>query len=209
MTYKALMFDIDGTLTNSQPIYTIVMRQVLSEYGHDFTDAQALTTFPMAAEQAMAELGIDANDFDHFQTRYEAVMSEHFKDIQLYPGIEALFQRLPKSLALGIVTSQRRTEMEAGMQPHVAIMSKLAVTISADDTPKRKPDPLPLLTALSRVNVAPEDALFIGDSRSDEQTAAAANVDFGLAVWGMDPNANHQQVAHRFNHPDDILALFN
>ncbi len=208
MTYQALMFDIDGTLTNSLPAYTRVMRQVLKEYGLSFNEEQAQRTFPMAAEQAMADLGVAADEFDHFQARYEAVMADHFQDIQLYPGIEHLITTLPATVKLGIVTSQRRNEMEAGMQPHQAMMAKMAVTIGADDTPKRKPDPLPLLTALERVHVAPENALFIGDSLSDEQTAKAANVDFGLAVWGMDPNADHQQVAHRFDHPDDIGRLF-
>jgi len=59
------------------------------------------------------------------------------------------------------------------------------------------------------VHVKPENALFIGDSLSDEQTAHAANVDFGLAVWGMDKNADHQHVAYRFEQPLDILELFN
>ena len=207
MTYQAIMFDIDGTLTNSQPAYAKVMGQVLSEYGKPFTVADAQATFPMAAEQAMAHLGIAADDFDHFQARYEAVMAEHYQDITLYPGISELLAKLPAHLKLGIVTSQRRNEMETGMAQY-DFMPKLDVTISADDTPKRKPDPLPLLTALERVGVAPDEALFVGDSLSDEQTAAAAHVDFGLAVWGMDPNANHQQTAHRFNQPLDILKLF-
>lgn len=208
LTYQALMFDIDGTLTNSLPAYTRVMRTVLNDYGISFSTEQAQKTFPMAAEQAMAELGIAANEFDRFQARYEAVMADHFQDIELYPGIESLFAKLPQNLKLGIVTSQRRNELEAGMQPHGAtVMARLDVTIGADDTPKRKPDPLPLLTALKRVAVAPENALFIGDSLSDEQTAAAANVDFGLAVWGMDPNAQHQRVAHELHHPEDILKL--
>ena len=207
MTYQALMFDIDGTLTNSQPAYTTVMREVLASYGKPFSSAQAQKTFPMAAEQAMAELGIAPNEFDHFQAQYENVMASHYDEIQLYPGIISLFEQLPAALQLGIVTSQRRTELESGMRAY-PFMMRMAVTISADDTPKRKPDPLPLLTALGKVNVAPQNALFIGDSVSDEQTAQAAKVDFGLAVWGMDPNAQHQDVAHRFNQPADILDLF-
>lgn len=207
MTYQAIMFDIDGTLTNSQPAYAKVMSQVLSEYGKPFSAVDAQATFPMAAEQAMAHLGIDAADFDHFQARYEAVMADHYQDITLYPGIAELMQQLPAALKLGIVTSQRRNEMVSGMAEY-DFMHRLAVTISADDTPKRKPDPLPLLTAIERVGVTPHDTLFVGDSLSDEQTAAAANVDFGLAVWGMDPNADHQQTAYRFNTPLDILALF-
>ena len=207
MTYQAIMFDIDGTLTNSQPAYAKVMAQVLSEYGKPFSAADAQATFPMAAEQAMAHLDIAADDFDHFQACYEAVMAEHYQDITLYPGIAALLQQLPTDVKLGIVTSQRRNEMESGMAQY-DFMDQLAVTISADDTPKRKPDPLPLLTALARVGVQPSDALFVGDSLSDEQTAATAKVDFGLAVWGMDPNADHQQTAYRFKQPLDILTLF-
>lgn len=206
MTYQALMFDIDGTLTNSQPAYFRVMKQVLEEYGHTFTIAEAQQTFPMAAEQALVALGISAAEFDHFQARYEAVMAEHYQDILLYPGIPELFTQFPADLKLGIVTSQRRHEMEVGMAQY-GLLDQMDVTISADDTPRRKPDPLPLLTALKQVEVAPENALFVGDSLSDEQTAQAAGVDFGLAVWGMDPNADHQQVAHRLTQPSDLLAL--
>ncbi|MGX6392512.1 HAD family hydrolase [Lactiplantibacillus pentosus] len=207
MTYQALMFDIDGTLTNSQPAYTTVMREVLATYGKPFSDAQAQKTFPMAAEQAMAELGIAASEFDHFQAQYEDVMASHYDEIDLYPGITTLFERLPADLRLGIVTSQRRNELESGMRNY-PFMMRMTVTISADDPERRKPDPQPLLTALGMVNVAPKNALFIGDSLSDEQTAHAANVDFGLASWGMDPNAEHVHVAHRFEQPLDILELF-
>jgi len=206
MTYRALMFDIDGTLTNSQPAYARVMRTVLQEYGKPFSAADAQATFPMAAEQAMAHLGISADQFDHFQARYEAVMAAHFTDITLYDGMASVFQQLPASLKVGIVTSQRRNEIEAGMQAY-PLMDRMDVVIGADDTPKIKPDPLPLLTALSKVKVAPSDALFIGDSLSDEQTAAAANVDFGLAMWGMDPNANHQRTTYRLQQPLDILTV--
>ncbi|MFC6181152.1 HAD family hydrolase [Lactiplantibacillus daowaiensis] len=207
MTYRALIFDIDGTLTNSQPAYARVMREVLAGYGKPFTDADAQTTFPMSAEQAMAHLGIAADDFDKFQASYEAVMAHHYTDITLYDGIDDLFSQLPNDLKIGIVTSQRHNEIDAGMAQY-AIMDRMSVVIGADDTPKRKPDPLPLLTALEKLNVAPSDALFVGDSLSDEQTAAAAKVDFGLAVWGMDPNADHQITAYRFDNPLDILRVF-
>jgi len=206
MTYRALMFDIDGTLTNSQPAYARVMRIVLAEYGKSFTDADAQTTFPMAAEQAMAHLGIAADQFDHFQTRYEAVMADHFSDITLYDGMTTVFEQLPAELKVGIVTSQRRNEIEAGMRDY-PIMDRMNVVIGADDTDKIKPDPLPLLTALEKVGVQPNEALFVGDSLSDEQTAAAAGVDFGLAVWGMDPNADHQQTTYRLATPLAILDV--
>lgn len=206
MTYQALMFDIDGTLTNSLPAYTNVMRIILKEYDRDFSTTEAQATFPMAIEQVLPVLDIPANDAAHFEARYQEVMNAHFGDIQLFPGIADLFEQLPSDLKLGIVTSQLRDELDRGMRPY-ALMKRMAVTISADDTPKHKPDPQPLLTALERVNVAPADALFIGDSLSDEQTAAAAGVDFGLAVWGMDPNAQHLQTRHRLEHPRDLLAL--
>lgn len=206
MTYRALMFDIDGTLTNSQPAYARVMQIVLAEYGKPFTDADAQATFPMAAEQAMAHLGIAADQFDHFQARYEAVMADHFSDITLYDGMTTVFEQLPAELKVGIVTSQRRNEIEAGMRDY-PIMDRMNVVIGADDTDKIKPDPLPLLTALEKVGVQPSDALFVGDSLSDEQTATAAGVDFGLAVWGMDPNAEHQQVTYRLATPLAILDV--
>ena len=88
MTYQALMFDIDGTLTNSQPAHDGYAWGTC--YGKPFSPAQAQKTFPMAAEQAMTELGIAASEFDHFQAQYEDVMASHYDQIELYPGITSL-----------------------------------------------------------------------------------------------------------------------
>ncbi|MEW2893290.1 HAD family hydrolase [Lactiplantibacillus plantarum] len=55
MTYQALIVDIDGTLTNSQPAYTAVMREVHATDGKPLSPAQAQKTFPMGAEQAITK----------------------------------------------------------------------------------------------------------------------------------------------------------
>ncbi|WP_458256621.1 HAD family hydrolase [Lactiplantibacillus plantarum] len=142
MTYQALMFDIDGTLTNSQPAYTTVMREVLATYGKPFSPTLAQKTFPMAAEQAMAELGSKPVSLTTFRPNTKMSWPAIMIRLNFNPGITSLFEQLPSELRLGIVTSQRRNELESGMRSY-PFMMRMAVTISADDTPKRKPDPLP------------------------------------------------------------------
>ncbi|MEW2893291.1 HAD family hydrolase, partial [Lactiplantibacillus plantarum] len=61
-------------------------------------------------------------------------MASHYGQIELYPGITSLYEQLPSELSLGIVSSQRRNELESGMRSY-SFMMRMAVTISADDTP--------------------------------------------------------------------------
>lgn len=63
-------------------------------------------------------------------------------------------------------------------------------TVCYHDTSRRKPHPDPILKALDDLNVAPSDALSVGDAPGDVKSAKAAQVAAGAALWGsVDPAA--------------------
>ena len=77
------------------------------------------------------------------------------------------------------------------------------MTICGDDTPRKKPDPLPLLTAAQQLAVDPQDSLMLGDSQSDVKAARAA----GFQIVCMSYGYNHGEDIRGFA-PDAVLDSF-
>jgi beta-phosphoglucomutase-like phosphatase (HAD superfamily) len=86
-------------------------------------------------------------------------------------------------LATGVVTSKGRGMTTRSLQ-HVGLLDAFDVIVTADDTPRHKPDPLPVRHALEQLGLAPERALFVGDSTHDMHAGRGAGTYTGAALWG-------------------------
>jgi phosphoglycolate phosphatase-like HAD superfamily hydrolase len=86
----------------------------------------------------------------------------------------------------------------------------IEVFISMDDTSRHKPHPEPLLLALEKLQVAPKQAVYVGDSRHDMQAGRAAGLRTVAALWGPVPRnelelENPDVLAHT---PQTLLNIF-
>ena len=94
----------------------------------------------------------------------------------------------PGSLAtqgrrLGVVTAKRRSTVELAFA-RIPIGHVFETVVGGDETEKHKPDPEPLLEAARRMQVAPSDCAYVGDSPFDIRAAKAAGM-YAIAVtWG-------------------------
>ena len=77
--------------------------------------------------------------------------------------------------------------------------------ITADDTTKHKPHPEPLLSCMERLNAPPSKTIYIGDSIYDMQSAKAAGIKFGLALWGAKTTEKFDSADYIFKQPIDII----
>lgn len=204
MSYQAVIFDIDGTLINSLPAYQNVLQDLLRHYQVPYSDALAQRTFPMSLGQKLATFQI-TDDPRQFQKRFAATMFKYLHTIDLFTGIPELINAVPANVQLGIVTSQHHPEVHRHLD-QFDCMARIADVVAAEDCTHHKPAPEPLLTALAHLGVDSNAALYVGDALSDEQTAHAAHVDFGLATWGMDPAADYRHCRYQFKRPTDILT---
>ena len=93
-----------------------------------------------------------------------------------------------RGYALGVVTSKSRQFAERGLRL-CGLWEFMNVFISMDDTSRHKPHPEPLLLALEKLQVAPQEAVYVGDSRHDMQAGRAAGIRTVAALWGPVPRA--------------------
>ena len=84
---------------------------------------------------------------------------------------------------MAVVTSKRSAIARRGLE-HTGIARYFPVVIGADDTERHKPDPEPVRLALTRLGVAPERAVFVGDAPFDIAAGRAAGVVTVGACWG-------------------------
>ncbi len=203
MGYSHIVFDVDGTLIDTFYSNMQALQDVLRELtGQERTLEDLGQYFGIPGIDAAVALGFD--DPVAALRQWEATLVKYVSHNRLYDGIEQLLDRLTQAgRGLGVATS--RTRAEAEEDPILrSIAHYFSITITADDTPRHKPYPDPLLEYMARTGCAPEQVLFIGDSPYDLQCAAAAGVASGLALWGAQGS---WPCTHLLQRPEDVDAL--
>jgi phosphoglycolate phosphatase len=188
--FRAILFDLDGTLVDSAPDLHAAANRMLAELGRPALSLRQVTGFvgdgvPKLVERCLAATGgtdgLHADAVSRFRRHYDAAPAELAR---LYPGV-------PDAL-----TALRRAGCRSGLctnKPEAPTRTLLAVlgldgffdaVVGGDTLPERKPDPAPLRRAIEALGGDVASALFIGDSEVDAATAANAGVAFALFTRG-------------------------
>ncbi len=196
--YQAYLFDLDGTLVDSAPDINAALNHALRHAGYPGVD-EALTRHwvghgaRVLLEQALQhhgrhDLAADAAHLDMLLRQFIDYYSAHLADLGgPYPGVPETLQQL-KSAGAGIAVVTNKLEgLSRGVLAALRLSRHVDLLIGGDSLPTRKPDPAPALHALFHFNVAPTDALFVGDSATDVATARAA----GCAIVCVRDGYNH------------------
>jgi len=203
--YTCVIFDVDGTIIDSEKAIIRSLQKTLKEVkGHDYDFGELAFAIGIPGSVALAKLGIE--DIEAVNDKWNGNLKEFYADIQLYPGIDLVLKRLRDSgIMTGIVTSKTKQELEDDFVPF-GLMKYLPTAVVADDTSLHKPNPEPMLKFLERSGADPSRALYIGDTVHDMRCAAGAGVDFALASWGaMSPDSIDANI--KLRQPLDILKL--
>lgn len=181
---KALLFDLDGTLIDTidlilrsfQHATEALLQKKLPDKVLLQNVGQPLLTQMKAFSEEMAE---------ELTTTYrEHNIVHHDKMIKSYPKTEYVLEELKKrEVGMAVITSKGRELTERGLKI-LTMRHYFEVVITADDTEKHKPDPQPLMLALSKLNAKPEDAYFVGDSPFDMRAGKSAGTITVAALWG-------------------------
>jgi len=105
--------------------------------------------------------------------------SEELK-IEILPGVVDLLNTLKNKKRLAVVSNSKLLNSSEILQKlnQVGLGHFFELCISSLDIGEEKPSPLPLITALNKMNLSPEKAIYIGDVETDKQAAEAAGMDF-------------------------------
>lgn len=203
--YKAVIFDIDGTIIDTEKAILQSLQRTLRELeGWEKSEQEIDFVLGVPGRAGLARLGV--RDVERCWQVWDGYFLELSADSRLFDGAAELIEALRRrGLPLGVVTSKNRSEWEDALKQYPCLrMFDAAVT--ADDTLRHKPEPEPMLAVLEKLGVAAQDAVYLGDTVYDMRCAAAAGVDGALALWGC-RNPQEIQAVHKLSSPQELLAL--
>ncbi|WMJ81577.1 HAD family hydrolase [Clostridium sp. MB40-C1] len=205
MRYSHVVFDIDGTLIDSEKaVLNSLQKTILEEKGIEKSLEELRFALGIPGKVALSRLDIE--NLEEVEEKWDEYSKEYCHEITLFDGIRYVVQALKsKSIKLGIITSKTRKEYESDFV-RFGLDSYFDVVICADDTKKHKPNGDPMEKYLEIANARREDTIYIGDSIYDMQCAKNAGVHSVLALWGRD-DCNNLEATYKLNNPKDILDI--
>lgn len=193
MDYKHIVFDVDGTLVDTEDT-TIGSLQdaLLILTGKKPSREELHFALGITGEDVLRRLGLD------METGMQVWLAQltHYEGCnRLYPGIEELLKTLQQQgCRLGVATSRTHLLYDAEI-PGLGIAGYFGEVICAEDSQTHKPEAGPLEAYMQRTGAAPEEVLYIGDSVYDMLCAQNAGTGFLLAGWGVLPELREQTPA--------------
>lgn len=192
---KLVIFDVDGTLSDSQNHIVAAMTQGIEAAGLPLPSrSEMLSVVGLSLDEGMAQLLPDAplSQRDMVVQGYrDAYRARRMLAVPpLYPGAAETLDRLAgrEDMLLGIATGKSRRGLDALCEHH-GIGGYFFTRQVADDHPS-KPHPSMVLTALADAGADPAEAVMIGDTTYDIEMGRAAGVATIGVRWGYHPAAD-------------------
>lgn len=197
-----VLIDLDGTLVDTVPDLAYCIDQTMLQLKLSARGEEAVRHWVgNGVERLVKRALVNALDGEPRPALYQTALPL-FKSLyasntsvrsRLYGGVlEGLDYLKKRNYRLGCVTNKAR-EFSAPLLHDLDIAKYFELIICGDDTVRKKPDPLPLITAAEKMQVNPEKALMVGDSVSDVNAARAAGFQIICLSYG-------------YNHGEDIRS---
>jgi HAD superfamily hydrolase (TIGR01509 family) len=181
----AVLFDMDGTLVDSERLWDVALRELAAVYGGSLSDAARVAMVGSAAETSMrilhADLGQEWRELGPSQAWIAARMTELFRTGLVWrPGALGLLRAVRAAgLPTALVTSTARPLVEVALE--TLGRDNFDVVVAGDEVGAPKPDPEPYRVAARLLGVPIERCVAIEDSPAGVTSALAA----GAAVLGV------------------------
>lgn len=185
----AVLFDLDGTLADTAPDLGAALNRVRRDHGLPPVPLAHLRPYASHGARGLIGAGMSvapgepAYDAlrDAFLAHYAAALCV---DSVLFAEIADVLSALEgRALPWGIVTN-KATRYTAPLLASLQLSPRAAAVVCGDTTPFAKPHPAPLTEAATRLGVAPERCVYVGDARRDIDAGNAAGMRTLVARWG-------------------------
>ena len=166
--YDAVVYDLDGTVVRLAVDWQAVAEDVIDVYERAGVDAAGADLWGL----------LERADAHGIREAVEATISRHERVGARESARLALADDLlERSVPVGVCSLNAEGACRIALETH-DLAAGVDAVVGRDSVGTHKPDPEPLLATLSELDVAPSEAVFIGDSPRDGTTADRAGVDF-------------------------------
>ncbi len=190
MKIKAILIDLDGTLIDSVPLIMQSDGAAIKEFGFRVTH-QKMRDLSLLHSRDIAyflmdstKKVIDLYKFVEFRRKYFVKLLKKHKAKSLwFKDSKGFIERVSKRLPVGVVTGSRHLFVDAVFDKKTR--SRLKFVITSDDVEHKKPDIEPLVVALKKLKLKPNEVVFIGDSVQDGLMCQRLGVKFIAKATGI------------------------
>lgn len=211
---QAVLFDLDGTLIDSAPDIHAATNQMLAALGLPEASLAEVSQWIGNGSKKLVERAlqnkylefIDADSnatffniaWENWNDAYRANVAKH---TAVYDGVEACLERCEQLAIPMVLITNKPLEFTHNIVRGLAWETRFELILGGDSLQSKKPSPDPLLYACEQLQVSPESALMIGDSKNDIQAARAANMPVIAVSYGY----NHGRPVS-LESPDFVVA---
>ena len=212
--FKAVLFDLDGTLLDSAPDLVASLNWVRQTEGMAPLPVTDMSQFASKGALGLLRAGMPEVGPERLEARrllfLEHYAENSYRESRLYDGIPELLDYLGEAgIPWGVVTNK----IESLTHPIIEaanLASSIGCVVCGDTLEKSKPHPAPVLFACRELEADPGDSLFVGDDLRDIQAGRAAGTQTAAVHYGYGSNelqgAPVESSLH-IHHPADLLEL--
>lgn len=202
--YQHIMFDLDGTLIDTEESILETWQTTLSEYQYAVSLEDLHVVIGITTRSALEKLNIHVDET--FETRwiqnYRAVANE----IMFFDKVQEMLKNLKQlGYQLGVVTSRCRSELNDYFR-FLHLDTIFDYIVCADDSEYHKPHPQPLYKYMELANIGPESCMYIGDMPTDIECANQAGITSGLVLWNR-CGVLCDEATYMFRTPKDLFDI--
>lgn len=209
----AVLFDLDGTLLDTAPDMVGALNSLRVE--EDLAPVPFELARPQVSHGSNGLLRVGfpeagGEELERLRERFLAIYNDRLADeTDLFPGGDAVLAHLEAAaLPWGVVTNKPGW-LAAPLLAELGLDRRMAVLVSGDTLPERKPHPRPLLHAAEAIGIDPLACVYVGDALRDIQAARAAGMRPVVASFGyLSPtDAHHEWPAEAWiDAPADLIG---
>ncbi len=214
LKYKAVIFDLDGTLVDSVADIANAANASLQRNGFPHRDVDEYRLFIGEGAEGMIKKALPQNasraDIGRCLEGFMLSYREGFDVLtKPYDGIEKLLGALCGGGVTIAVLSNKPQEMTSKIVRSLLSDWPFAEIVGHSGETPRKPDPAGALGLCSRISIGPEQTAFVGDSAIDMKTAVAAGMLPVGVLWGFRSRDELVGAGARYvmEHPADLTDI--
>ena len=189
---RAVVFDFDGVLVDSEPLHFRALRGCLLDEGITIDEDEYYARYAAYDDRTAIRLALeqhgtpfDGSRVDRVARRKSALFDELLPGIPFFPGARELVRGLAREVPLAIASGALRSEIERILATG-GLRESFRAVVGAEDVERTKPDPLPYASAVALLardcpGLRPEDCVAFEDTMAGIASARAA----GLKVIGV------------------------
>ncbi len=187
--YKAVIFDMDGTILDTLDDLRNSVNYALNKHGFPERSREEIRRFlgngmVRLIERAVPE-GTDPEVTASVLDAHKKYYPDHCAELtRPYPGICDLIAEL-KNVGLKTAVVSNKTDKNVKSLVDTYFKGLFTVSVGARDGVPRKPSPELVSIALEELGVSTEDAIYIGDSDVDVETARNSGLEMITVLWGF------------------------